>query len=205
MNPPSATDEKAQTILQAVRTVLGQKGYAGTTIKQVAAEAGVSRGLLHYYFKNKEEMVARVARQTVEDSARLAESIFGQCRPGDDLAAVLVGGFRQMVQASPDFYNVFFESWAVARQSEMVYRELGTLYQEFRLAILRGLEDVVTRGVISPAIPLAGLAAVLTSLFDGLGLQLMTEPELMADHELWKATEAGVRALLAGVGGGVSH
>jgi len=66
MRQSKKSDEKSRRILAAVRSILAQKGYAGTTINLVAAEANVSRGLLHYYFKNKEEMLATVIKENMQ-------------------------------------------------------------------------------------------------------------------------------------------
>jgi AcrR family transcriptional regulator len=198
MTPSLAADEKIQRILSAVRRLLTKNGYAATTISQVAAEAGVSRGLLHYYFKNKEEMLARVVRENVAFSVKMARSIFRESQSADDLASRLTKALRRLFEADPDFYHLFFESWAIARQSPLIDRELRQLYREFREAIGQGLEEAVSKGIIAPKIPLNGLAALLTSIFDGMGLQLMTEPELAADETIWSAMDSGLRSSLGG-------
>ena len=42
--------EKAQRIVEAMRSSVARRGVAGSTFDHVAREARVSRGLLHYYF-----------------------------------------------------------------------------------------------------------------------------------------------------------
>jgi AcrR family transcriptional regulator len=54
--------EKAQRIVEAMRTSVGLRGTTGSTFDHVAREAGVSRGLLHYYFGTKERMLAEPDR-----------------------------------------------------------------------------------------------------------------------------------------------
>ena len=54
---PADTREK---ILQAAFTVLGRDGYENTSIKEIAVEAGVAQGLVHYYFKSKQLLVLAV-------------------------------------------------------------------------------------------------------------------------------------------------
>jgi len=54
---PSDTREK---ILQAAFTVLSRQGYGNTSIKEIAEEAGVAQGLVHYYFKSKQLLVLEV-------------------------------------------------------------------------------------------------------------------------------------------------
>ena len=54
---PSDTREK---ILQAAFTVLSRDGYENASIKEIAEEAGVAQGLVHYYFKSKQLLVLAV-------------------------------------------------------------------------------------------------------------------------------------------------
>ena len=58
--------EKAQRIIEAMRESVGRRGAAGSTFDHVAREAGVSRGLLHYYFGSKERLLVEVVRQDCE-------------------------------------------------------------------------------------------------------------------------------------------
>ncbi len=191
-------DEKARTILEAARRTIAEKGFAGTTITQVAARAGVSRGLLHYYFESKEDLLARVVRANVDATVAMVETMFARAGDVRELAAGLASGLREVVERHPDFFHVFFESWGIARQSERVARELETLYRRFRGAIQAGLAEAADRGIVDrrrhPS--LEGLAAVLTALIDGLGLQLVTEPGLARRRGIWEACRAAVEHTL---------
>jgi AcrR family transcriptional regulator len=55
--------EKAQRIVEAMRLSVARRGVSGATFDHVAREAGVSRGLLHYYFGTKERLLAEVVRR----------------------------------------------------------------------------------------------------------------------------------------------
>ena len=190
------SDKKAQAILNAARTCLGERGYLATTIAEIAAEAGVSRGLLHYYFESKEELLAQVVRTGTEATLELVAAMFAQSETADDLAAGLAGALRAIVESDPTYFNLVFECWTVARQSPLVARELEDLFRQFREAMQEGLAEAVARGVIAPAIPLDGLAVLLLAISDCLGLQLVTHPELAADEAMWEALEMAMRALL---------
>src|SRR3954451_24016724 len=54
--------DKARRIVEAMRVTVGSHGAAGATFDRVAQEAGVSRGLLHYYFGTKERLLAETVR-----------------------------------------------------------------------------------------------------------------------------------------------
>src|SRR2546429_7702268 len=49
-----------EKILNAAFTVLSRQGYENTSIKEIAEEARVAQGLVHYYFKTKQLLVLEV-------------------------------------------------------------------------------------------------------------------------------------------------
>src|SRR6476661_8830395 len=59
----SLSGEKAQRIVEAMRRSVARRGTAGATFDHVSREAGVSRGLLHYYFGTKEQLLVEAVRR----------------------------------------------------------------------------------------------------------------------------------------------
>src|SRR5438132_4101739 len=58
--------EKAQRIIEAMRRSVASRGTVGSTFDHVSREAGVSRGLLHYYFGTKEQLLVEAVRRDCE-------------------------------------------------------------------------------------------------------------------------------------------
>ena len=200
MSPRQAAAEKKQQIIRAAHTVLIKHGYAATTINQVAAEAGVSRGLLHYYFKNKEEMLALVLRTSMQRTIGLTRSLFAAATSAAELSAGFSKALKDIFQADPDLFRLFFESGAMARQSPMIAAELKQLYAEFRQMVARELGGLVERQVIAPELPLDGISVMLTGIIDAVWFQLVTEPELWHRQSIWQAVETTIHALLISSG-----
>lgn len=184
---PSPDETRAAQILAAAGSAIAEKGFARTTISEVASRAGVSRGLLHYYYKSKDELLAAVVRSHVEQAMSMVAAMFSQARSVDDLSRSLTYGLRRVIRKNPEFFAVFFEVWAIGRQAEVVRTELEILYRRFRLAIQEGLQDCLTRGILDPPGQgsIHGQAAMLTAVIDGLGLQMLTEPDLVDDDQIW--------------------
>ena len=151
---------------------MAQNGYAGTTINLVALEAGVSRGLLHYYFKNKEEMLVKVIQINLDISEALIQEIFTQSHSANSIASGITLSLRRVMENDPDFFRLFFEGLAVARQSPLVNEKLKQLYNRFRDNIFIGLKDAVDRKIISPSHHLEGLAALITGIIDGINCRI---------------------------------
>lgn len=192
----TAADPKAEKILGAARTILAQNGYMGTTISLVAKEAGVSRGLLHYYFKNKDEMLARVIKENMEISTVMISSVFDQNNTAQGYAKGITRLLRDVMENDPDFLSLFFEGFAVARHSSIVNQELAMLYGKFREALETCLEKAKKDKIIQPGLPVAALAAIITGMIDGMGLQLLTEPDLCRNLMIWESIETAIVDLL---------
>src|SRR5882724_522604 len=66
----AAACDRPQEILDAALTVFVTKGFAATKLDDVAAAAGISKGLLYRYFDNKAELFKEVIRQTLVATIR---------------------------------------------------------------------------------------------------------------------------------------
>src|SRR5688500_4811014 len=65
MARPSNTEERRHQILDALLRVMARKGYDGAAVTDVAAEAGLTPGLVHYHFENKLEILIELLRRLV--------------------------------------------------------------------------------------------------------------------------------------------
>jgi AcrR family transcriptional regulator len=72
------TDTKEQIISVAER-LFAERGFAGTTLRNLVSEAGVNLAAVHYHFGSKEDLfravVARFARPVVEQELALLEQL----------------------------------------------------------------------------------------------------------------------------------
>ena len=189
------SNEKVQIILEAARVVLAQEGYTAATINQIASQAGVSRGLLHYYFKNKEELLIQVFRHNMEDILEATSRIFADASSLAELAQGLSDALQFILEWDPNFFTLFMESWTLTRQGPEAMALLKEIHARFRQAIIDGLNSMAERGDRKPGEDLQGAATVLTALVDGLGLQMTIEPELSQDQSVWRATQLAILLL----------
>ena len=63
-------------ILKAAKEVFFRKGYAGARTQEIADAAGINKGLLHYYFKSKDNLFLAIFKQGFLDLAQRTNEIF---------------------------------------------------------------------------------------------------------------------------------
>src|SRR5918994_3308719 len=96
--------EKAQRIVDAMRRCVGTRGATGATFDHVAREAGVSRGLLHYYFGTKERLLVEVVRRDCDlRMQRMSETVAG-VDSADALLGALVQSLNETIAEAPEFF-----------------------------------------------------------------------------------------------------
>ena len=67
------TEEK---ILAAAREVFHKRGFEGARMQEIADQAGINKSLLHYYFRNKENLFTAVFSEAVSTMIGTISSIF---------------------------------------------------------------------------------------------------------------------------------
>src|SRR5258708_5388148 len=93
----SLAGDKAQRIVDAMRSSVAKRGVAGSTFDHVAREAGVSRGLLHYYFGTKERLLGEVVRRDCVLRTAVLEQQLREATTADDFIGLLAGWLRDLV------------------------------------------------------------------------------------------------------------
>lgn len=69
---------RRQDILAAARSLFVRKGYADTSLDDIAKAAGISRGGMYFYYRNKVEMLAALSKEQTEESlAFLVQALQG--------------------------------------------------------------------------------------------------------------------------------
>ena len=97
--------------------VLAKNGYENTTIANIAKESGVSRGILHYYFSDKEDLVSKVLAYSSENIIQATiKGIRG--RTPEELADNIIKDSIVSFRENPDFYAFLFEMWCASREKQ---------------------------------------------------------------------------------------
>jgi len=189
--------EKAQRIIDAMRESVAKRGAAGSTFEHVAREAGVSRGLLHYYFGTKERLLVEVVRRDSEIRVARLDGPLAEAQSVDDVLEVLVSSLTDLIDNEPAFFLLLYELFSAGRRNPEIQREVGQLFDTTRSHVAEVLEAKQREGVLKLRYDAEAIVAYLFAAADGFALQALSEPSREIGAAL-EAGAAGARFLLAG-------
>ena len=142
--------EKAQRIIEAMRSSVARRGISGSTFEHVAREAGVSRGLLHYYFGTKEALLVEVVRRDSEHRIARLDEPLGKATSADEILQVLVASLQDSITNEPGFWVLIFELFTAGRRNPEIEREIGELFARTRDHVADILRAKEREGVLVP-------------------------------------------------------
>ncbi|MGI9557872.1 MAG: TetR/AcrR family transcriptional regulator [Solirubrobacterales bacterium] len=178
-----------------MRESVAAHGISGSTFERVSNSAGVSRGLLHYYFGTKERLLVEVVRHDAElRVARLSEPL-ASAGTADEILDVLVSNLEDLVQNEPGFFLLLFELFTAGRRNPEIQREVGELFAVTRRHVADVLQAKESEGVLKLRFGAEAVVGFLFAIADGFALQVLSEPD--QDHSgLLSASSAAARFVL---------
>ena len=177
--PPtrSLSGEKAQRIVDAMRSSVARRGTAGSTFDHVSREAGVSRGLLHYYFGTKEQLLVEAVRRDCELRLELLERRLSTAKSAEDYIGLMAENLEETVRDDPDFVTLVYELFTLSRRNVDIAVEYAGLMRRTREQVAGMLAAAQEEGILSLHAEPQAIAEILFSLGDGLALRMLSEPE----------------------------
>jgi AcrR family transcriptional regulator len=193
-HPARAIDgEKAQRIVDAMRSSVARRGVAGSTFDHVAREARVSRGLLHYYFGTKERLLAEVVRRDCELRMVAVDEQLADAHDADGVVEALVESLKRFVDEEPEFITLVFEVFTLSRRNEEIATEFSELLRRTREHVADLLARKQAEGALRLRAEPGAVADVLFALADGISMRMLGED----GHDFTDTVAAGARAVRA--------
>lgn len=174
------TGEKATRIVTAMRLCVAKYGADGATFDHVSKEAGVSRGLLHYYFGSKERLLIEVVRSETDRLAEIIQTAALAATSAEQLVDVLLAQLEKILKEEPEVYLLAFELTGEARRHPEIAAEVVKYNTHTRGRFAEALSELTERGVIRPRHEPLAVASAMLAMANGLALEIFQDPE--SDH-----------------------
>jgi AcrR family transcriptional regulator len=177
---------RAYELVRSAYQVITRQGSHRLSLQDVADQAGVSKGMVLYYFKSKEHLFLVTMRWALERTeARIRRRIAGVADPQEVVAALIDAVFVGPEQ-NRDFYLLYLDLIEHAarvpsfgRLSGMAHGIINGLYEEV-------IRDGMARGGFRVEDPVAA-AAAMRALIEGTFLTWLQREDWRAAHPEFKA------------------
>jgi AcrR family transcriptional regulator len=160
-------------ILEAAFNVLSRQGYEKSSIKDIAIEAGVAQGLVHYHYKSKQLLVLAV----LEDVCQKLEL-------GVEGEAGALSAFSQtkaMLRESRGTNSLYIQLIGVSLHDPVIGAGVREFVRADRMHVEEIARQVLTeRGVDQK--PARGIAGVVWAAILGIIVQSLVDPEFDTDE-----------------------
>jgi AcrR family transcriptional regulator len=148
-------------VLRAALDLFSKQGYATTSVQEIVAAAGVTKGAMYHYFAAKDDLLFAIYDRLLSlQKARLEEIVATGTERGDAVEQVLRAVCEDVVSTSIEFLpegTVFTRSQHMLmpdRQAE-VKRRRREYHEEFEALLRRGIEEGVFRDDVPTAVLIA--------------------------------------------------
>jgi len=167
-------DVRREEIAEAVWRTVVRAGIDATTVREIAAEAGYSTGVLAHYFDDKAALLVHALRLASRRAgARMRRAAEGAA-PAAALRAVAAEALP-LDQARREEWAIWLAFWGAAVATDVLSREHNARYAEWRAVVRQLLARCREAGKLARDIDLDEATDGLVSLIDGVGIQAMLD------------------------------
>jgi AcrR family transcriptional regulator len=189
-----AVAARRRRILEAAARCFAKHGFARARVEDVAAEARVSRALVHHHFGSKEELAQQVQQHMLEEwSAAVDCAIGGAATAGDALDAWLRVNLSD-TRRRPLLHAILADAALLASFEDAARRSMAEWREKLVALLRRGVASGEFRGDLD----VESTAEVLRAIQVGMMQQLLSDdPTLDVSGE--RHLDAAARLLVAGL------
>ena len=193
---PEINAFRRSCLIEGTVLSLAEHGTAGTSIRTIAAAAGVSHGLARHYFATKDELMAAAYRHLCD---RISDSVRSAEQAADGTAVGALKATPRAVLSPPLFDRAhrlaFLEFWHEIRRNPAIATIHSDLYARYRRRVARLFRQAAadTGAAINARMAAIGLLALL----DGLWLELSLDDKGYSHQDALRLCEVYIDLQLA--------
>jgi AcrR family transcriptional regulator len=132
---------REEEILAAAGSLFRERGYHGTSVRDIAESVGLLKGSLYHYIRSKEELLARLFDGALEGTLRELETIAARDATATDRLRYMVKSYAGAVTSNLDAHGLYLREWR-----SLPTRDLTRLRSR-RRAMRSLFEGVIAQGM----------------------------------------------------------
>lgn len=175
-----------ERVLDAALKVFGERGISASSVNDVAAAAGLTKGAVYSSFASKDELVLAIMEQHVMERLSGAISVFASAPDLRTAFAEAGAGLVDALRSDAVWHRMLAEYFALSAHDAVLHEALQSRRREARSSVARALTSLATRHDVQLPMPAEEFALVLIALSNGLGIESGIDPEAVPDEVFGK-------------------
>lgn len=181
MSKPDVAAERKEQIVRATVECITKHGYHNFSMQDVARTAGVSKGIIHYYFLNKDDLMMSVLDRVAGDIEEVLMRDMSVIDDPVEKMKIFTAVSFDIVKSTKEYYQVNMDFWTQINQKKEVRKVISRHYLKFRETCCAVLREGIGRGVFKSVDPIL-YASFIIAVVDGLSLQWLFD-ETVYDYD----------------------
>ena len=184
--PAGAPDRRVDLIRPAYR-LFSEKGVHRVPLDEIAAGAGLSKGLVLYYFKTKENLVLATMRWALDITAERVRQAMAKASTPNGKVLAMIDGIWSGAKTNRRFYLLYLDLAGHAARVRHFTELSATFHAVVNALYVEVIAQGVAEGAFEVADPEEG-AVALRAIIDGLFLQWLQEADWERLHPWYRDT-----------------
>lgn len=176
MSPrPNVSAERIPQILNAAMLIFSEKGLHQATMADIAQEAGLSKGTVYLYFKDKDELVFSVLKASLDQGYGNLEKVLETDGYVKDSLLDWIQELAAQMEESAVYLSIGYEFYALAGRKESVRRHLHDYFVKYR-KLLSSIVELGKENGEFVQVDSELVAVAIIAVYEGVNVLWSTEP-----------------------------
>jgi len=179
-------ERKSQTrdrILEAARGLFLGQGFHATSLEQIAAEAGFTKGAVFSNFESKADLFLALIDLRTSERIGAMENALARRRPTmEEEARSAARAYMRAAHRPIEWSVLLTEFWAHASRDPHLRRELARRHERVLAALAERIEGTVARQGLQLTLPTRLVAQATWSIAQGVVLEQLVVGEAASDQ-----------------------
>jgi len=193
--------KKKEKIVLAAMVMFAKKGFAETSMADIAKEAGIGKGTTYEYFKGKDDLFFATFKKFLEYNESAANVTLSNLAAKSTVQKIeaFSNSVLNSIKEAEKFYPLTLEFWAASGSSKYK-NEINKLFKDFYRRVGSIFADIIKQGVeieeFDADLDIDAFVPAIVGAWDMIGLQAWFDDEFDIDRTMKGFTDLIIRGLL---------
>lgn len=175
--------DKKEAILSTAMKLFGQKGFEGTSVREIAADADVNPAMISYYFGSKEKLFEKL----VEYKAAFLKGVFAELVNNRSLTQleklfIVIDNYVDKMFQSPQFHHLLHRELSLERRPQMKNAISEILLRNF-VSVRKIIQEGIESGEFNTIDPELTIVSIIGTINHLLSSEIMCRKILQKNKD----------------------